>query len=136
MNHPAFPPLRNTALPHTFRQIRIERAREHGHPEGDSRTAYILIAPLDDEGRIDATVWAAHKEACRVVRKRADGDDSLGHLVRGPGGHWRFHYDVSGKTADESGHHFENERFELGEYVSVREADGPHAYRVVAVNAL
>ena len=55
---------------------------------------------------------------------------------RGPGGHWRFHYDVSGKTADESGHHFENERFELGEYVSVREADGPHAYRVVAVNAL
>jgi len=96
MNHPAFVPLRNTSLPHAFRYIRLERARDHDHPEGDSKTAYIMIAPLDAQSRIDVEAWREHKEACRVVRKRPGGDDNLGHLVHGPGGSWRFHYDVLG----------------------------------------
>ena len=133
MNHPAFAPLRNTSLPRTFRHIRIERARDHEHPEGDSKTAYILIAPLDAESRIDVESWRAHKEACRVVRKRPDGEDNLGHLVHGPGGNWRFHYDVSRSTPDEFGYHFGDEKFEPGEYLSVREADGVNIYRVASV---
>jgi len=133
MNHPAFVPLRNTSLPREFRYIRLERARDHDHPEGDSKTTYILIAPLDAESRIDPESWREHKEACRVVRKRPDGEDNLGHLVHGPGGSWRFHYDVAGNTADESGHHFGGEKFEPGEYLSIREADGVNLYRIVSV---
>lgn len=132
MNHPAFAPLRNTALPRTFRSIRLERARDHDHPEGDSRTAYVLIAPLDAASRIDAQAWREHREACRVVRARPDGDD-LGHLVHGPGGSWRFHYDVAGNTPDECGYHFGDEKFETGEYLSIREADGVNVYRVASV---
>jgi hypothetical protein len=133
MNRPAFAPLRNTSLPREFRYIRLERARDHDHPEGDSKTAYILIAPLDTESRIDAEAWREHKEACRVVRKRPGGDDNLGHLVHGPGGSWRFRYDVAGTIPDETGHHFGDERFEPGEYLSIREGDGVNLYRVVSV---
>jgi hypothetical protein len=136
MNHAAFAPIRNTALPHAFRCIRLERARDHDHPEGDRRTAYVLIAPLDGDSRIDADLWRAHKDACRIVRTRPHAADSLGHLVHGPGGSWRLHYDVSGNASDEIGHHFSDERFEAGEYVSIHEADGIDVYRVASVTPL
>jgi len=136
MNRPAFMPLQNTALPHSFRQIRLERAREHDHPEGTSAIAYVIVAPLDTMSRIDVVAWKDNREACRVVRQRPDEHDQLGHLVHGPGGSWHFHYDVAGAAADEGGHRFGEEHFRLGEYVSVREADGTHPYRVVSVTPL
>jgi hypothetical protein len=37
-------PILNTSLPQQFRQIRLELAREPGHPEGDSGIGYIVIA--------------------------------------------------------------------------------------------
>ncbi|WP_076861422.1 hypothetical protein [Bradyrhizobium mercantei] len=136
MNRAAFKPLQNTALPPSFRQVRLERAREHDHPDGTSAIGYIIVAPLDTESRIDAETSKAHRDACRVVRQRPDEPDQLGHVVHGPNNSWRFHYDVAGAVADEAGYHFGNERFRLGEYVSVREADGMHPYRVVAVTPL
>ena len=133
MNHPSFKPIRNTALPHEFRYIRLERARDENHPEGDNKNAYVLIAPLDADSRIDTELYHKHRDACRVVRKRQSADDSLGHLVHNRGGSWRFHYDVTTGIPDEAGSHFDDARFELGEYVSVREADGLSSYRVVLV---
>lgn len=133
MNRPAFKPIRNTSLPPAFRYIRLERARDQNHPDGDSNTAYILIAPLDSQSRIDSELYHKHTEACRVVRRRPGRDDCLGHLVHGPGGSWRFRYDLASGAPDDSGNHFENQRFELDEYVSVREADGLNVYRVVSV---
>jgi len=135
MNH-SFAPLRNTSLPRNFRQVRLERARDHEHPEGDRRIAYVLIAPLDADSRIDVASWRHHKEACRVVRERPDGEDNLGHLVHGPGGSWRFHYDVTADLTDEAGYHFGDEKLEPGEYLSIRGSDGEHSYRVVSVQPL
>ncbi|TWB93142.1 hypothetical protein FBZ93_111181 [Bradyrhizobium macuxiense] len=136
MNRAAFKPLQNTSLPHSFRYIRLERARDPDHPEGSSAIAYVMVAPLDTVSRIDVHVWKTNRDACRIVRQRPDQADQLGHLVRGPGGGWHFHYDVTGITEDEAGYHLGDERFRLGEYVSVREADGTHPYRVVAVAPL
>jgi hypothetical protein len=133
MNHPAFKPIRNSALPPGFRYIRLERARDHLHPEGDNNTAYIMIAPLDAESRIDGKLYRKHKEACRVVRKRPDHEDSLGHLVHGAGGSWRFHYDITGDAPDETPNHFVDERFEPGEYISIQETDGLNVYRIASV---
>lgn len=130
-----FKAIRNTDLPHSFRQIRLELAREPGHPEGDHGIAYMMLAPLDAEGRIDAQLWQKHREACRVARLRPYFDDERGHLVR-RGGSWAFTYDVAGTSADELGYHFSNERFVPGEYVSIRETDGFHAFRVVTVAPL
>jgi hypothetical protein len=132
-HHPVFQPILNTSLPHGFRYIRLVRARDHQYPEGDNKIAYIMIAPLDSESRIDAELYRKHREACRVVRRRPGQEDSLGHLVHGPGRGWRFHYDLATGAPDEAGNHFDDQRFEPDEYVSVREADGLNIYRVVSV---
>jgi len=131
-----FNAIRNTDLPHAFRQIRLELAREPGHPSGDHDIAYVLLAPLDANGRIDAQLWQRHRDACRVSRLRPRTDDQRGHLVHRPGGSWAFAYDVAGDTPDEAGYHFSDERFVPGEYVSIREKDGLHAFRVTAVTPL
>ena len=86
-------PILNASLPAQFRQFRLALAREPDHPEGDNEVAYIIVAPLDSEDRIDAVLWREHRDACRVVRQRPDQQDKRGHLVHRPGGGWAFHYD-------------------------------------------
>jgi hypothetical protein len=127
-------PILNTSLPAQFRHIRIELAREPGHPEGDTAFAYVIVAPLDNNDRIDAQLWRTHREACRIARLRPDQEDALGQLVHRPGGGWTFHYDAG--MPDEFGVHFADERFVLGEYVSIKEAGKTHTYRVVVVSHL
>jgi hypothetical protein len=123
-------------LPRSFRKIRLELAREKGHPAGSAGRGYIIVAPLDQDYRFDAATWKEHRDACRVVRFRSGEDDDIGHLVHRPGGSWAFRYDIRGDEDDEAGYQFEHERFEVGEYVSVREADATHTYRVMAVERL
>jgi hypothetical protein len=126
-------PILNTSLPAQFRQIRIELAREPGHPEGDADVAYVIVAPLDTDDRIDPTLWREHREACRIARLRPDQEDDHGYLVHRQGGGWAFHYE---KTPDEIGFHLADERFVSGEYVSINEDGKWHTYRVVSVNRL
>jgi hypothetical protein len=61
-------PILNTSLPAQFRQIRIELACEPGHPEGDTDVAYVIIAPLDSNDRIDPALWREYRDACRIAR--------------------------------------------------------------------
>jgi hypothetical protein len=130
-------PILGSSLPRAFRKIRLELARERGHPEGDSHIAYTLIAPLDAASRIDAETWKEHRDAARVVRQRRHEPDKSGHLVRNRNGGWAFHYDAHDPTPDETGYRFADERFTAGEYVSVVEDDGkPHVYKVVSVERL
>jgi len=126
----------NTSLPTQFRQIRIELARERGHPEGDTDVAYVIVAPLDSDDRIDPALWREHREACRIVRLRPGQEDRAGHLVHRQGGGWAFHYSTSAKMPDEVGFHFADERFAPGQYVSINESDKMHTYRVISVNRL
>ena len=125
-------PILNAGLPAQFRQIRIELAREAGHPEGDTGYAYVIIAPLDADDRIDPKLWREHREACRVARLRPNHEDEHGHLVHRGGG-WAFHY---ADVPDEVGFHFADERFVADEYVSINEGGKMHTYRVVSVSHL
>jgi hypothetical protein len=120
-------------LPRQFRLIRLELAREAAHPAGSQLHGYRLVAPLDADGRIDAKLWKQHRDACRVVRFRPDEEDDVGHLVRQANGSWAFHYDVRGDEEDETGYRFGDERFVLGEYVSIHEEGALHTFRVVSV---
>ena len=132
----AYPkPILNSSLPAPFRQIRIELAREPGHPEGESGVAYVIVAPLDSDGRIDAKLWRAQREACRIARLRPHKPIEHGHLVHRQGGGWAFHYDGSA-LPDDVGFHFADEHFVAGEYVSVNEAGRMHTYRVASVSHL
>jgi hypothetical protein len=84
-------PILNTSLPTQFRRIRIELAREPSHPEGDPAVAYVIVAPLDADDRIDSELWRKHHDACRIARLRPDREDDHGHLVHRQGGGWAFH---------------------------------------------
>lgn len=122
-------------LPPAFRRIRLDLAREKGHPEGSNSHTYAFVAPLDADGHISPELWAAHREVCRAVRNR-DGEQFVGHLVRRPGGSWAFRYPADAHLDDEAGYHFGNEAFLIGEYVSIHEGDGMHTFRVIAVEPL
>ena len=127
-------------LPRAFRKIRLELAREKGHPAGSSGYGYTLVAPLGSDQKIDADLWISHRDACRVVRFRPTGDDEVGHLIHQPGGSsgafWLLRYDIRGEDSDEAGYRFQDEHFEIGEYVSIRESDTMHTYRVVSVEPI
>jgi hypothetical protein len=112
-------------------RIRLQLAREPGHPEGEPDVGYDFVAPLGADGRIDAEMWLAHRSACKVVRFRPDEALDIGHLVRRGGG-WAFHYDI-GDEDDEAGFRFADHVFQPGEYVSIREDSGMHTFRVAAV---
>ena len=124
---------RTTAgLPRAFRRIRLELAREPGHPAGSRRHGYVFVAPLDESGRIDAKLWKQNRDDCRVVRFRPN-DEDIGHLIHRPGGTWAFHYDIDGDEDDEVGFRFDDEKFVIGEYVSIREDETMHTFRVTSV---
>jgi hypothetical protein len=129
-------PILNASLPAQFRQIRIALAREPAHPDGDAEVAYVFVAPIDADGSINPKLWQSHRGACRVARMRPNEEDSLGHLVHRPGGSWGFHYDGEANLPDEAGFHFANERFNVGEYVSINERGKMHTYRVTSVSYL
>ena len=121
-------------LPDNFRLILLQLAREAGHPEGDPKHGYDLLAPLDEEGKIIGAVYRRAPAACRVRRFRPGEEDAVGKLVHGPGGAWLIDYGRSVHAASERGFHFRDERFRVGEYVSIREDDGRmHTFRVSAV---
>lgn len=124
---------RGADLPNNFRRIKLELAREPGHPEGASAIGYDFVAPLDAEARLDAAAWRDHKEACRVLRSH-EGVTSVGRLRRRPGGSWAFHYELDdAREDDDAGYRLGEHRFAPGEYVTIQEDDGPHTYRVVSV---
>ena len=127
-------PILNASLPAQFRQFRLALAREPGHPEGDTEVAYIIVAPLDSQDRIDAKLWREHRDACRVVRQRPGEEDQQGRLVHRPGGSWAFHYGDEAGLSDEVGYHLADERFIVGEYVSINEHGMMHTYRVTSVS--
>lgn len=122
-----------TDLPRSFRRIRLELARTKDHPTGDPQTGYEIVAPLDGDGKLDAAAWKDFKDHCRVRRFRR-GDEDLGHLVR-HGANWAFHYDLDGDEEDESGYRLGSERFVIGEYMSIHDADDDEmmTYQVVSV---
>ncbi len=123
----------------TLKKVRLELARDHEHPEGSKRHGYEFVGPLDEEGRLDPVLWKKYRERCRVRRFWQNEDDELGHLVRKPGGHWAFHYDINGDADDdESGYRLGNHKFAVGEYVSIREHedDVMRTFRVVRVETL
>ncbi len=124
-------------MPASFRHIHLELARESGHPDGDNQHGYDILAPLTEDGVLDAAEWRAHRDVCRVRRFRPDDDDLIGLLKHSQGGKWYIDYDPDRDDDNERALHFEDERFRPGEYVAIRENDGTtHTFRVVAVRAL
>lgn len=121
-------------LPEGFHKIRLELAREPGHPAGDRRVGYEFVAPLDADGRIDAEKWRESPDSCGVWAFHANTEGRVGTLDRDERGEWYFDYDPATNTDNEFGYHLGRERFRIGEYVSIADnRDKMHTYRVVSV---
>ena len=118
-----------------MKQIRLELARNPGFPNGSSNHGYELIAPLDNEYKLDHMAWRKLRNKCRVIRFWGHEEHLVGHLTHNQGGTWAFHYDVKGEApGDDRGFKFHTEHFVPGEYVSLLEADGDEMiYQVVSV---
>lgn len=112
-----------------FRRIRMELAREKGHPVVDPHEGYDLLVPLDDCGRLDADEYKHHQSLCRVRRFRPIGGDLCGRLCRKPGGRWYFEYE-NGNCDDELALQWSGEHFLWGEYISVQSGGRIHSYRI------
>lgn len=120
------------ASPRHLTSIRLELARTKAFPDGSSAHGYEFVAPLDNDGRLDAAAWKAVKDRCRVRRFWAGEGDELGHLVHRPGGSWAFHYDIEGDDDDEAGWRLNQHSFNIGDYVTIRDEDGElNTFRVV-----
>ena len=125
------------SLPHAFKHIRLHLARSKEFPLGSSEHGYHLIAPLDRSGHIDTELWKNHRDQCQVRRFWRGEDDQVGHLVHKPGGsehaRWIFDYDEERADDDEAGYRFGAHVFAPGEYLTVRDEDEEHTFRVVSV---
>ena len=122
-------------MPHdqiSLERIVLELAREPAHPQGDPTERYVIVAPLSEDGRLDAEAWKASRDHCRVARESGSHAVSLGHLVHGPGGHWILRFDITNDRPAEKGFRFEDERFVLGDYISIERDGRTHAFRVVS----
>ena len=127
----------SNGLPGNFRRIRLELAREPGHPEGEAGIGYTLLAPLKPDGRLDIDSARQFREMCKVIRFRRGEESEEGHLRRRPGGWWAFHYDFEGGAEDDDpAFKLEQHRFNPGDYVTIMEDEGAHTYRVVSVQAV
>ena len=116
-----------------LRRIRLELARTAEHPEGSARHGYAFVAPLTDDGHLDADGWRENRAECTVRRFWAGEDDEHGHLVHHRGHDWAFHYAGTGDD-EEPIFRFDRHRFVIGEYVSITEHDGvQRAFRVAEV---
>jgi hypothetical protein len=123
--------------PPVISHIVLELAREPGHPFGDREHAYHLYLPLEQAGRIDSDAWRRSRPLCRVRRLRPNEPEVCGRILHGPGGHWLFDYPSDAHARDESGFRLEDERFAVGEYVSIREDDDKlHTFQVVTIRPL
>ncbi len=121
--------------------ITLHLARTAAFPEGSDQHGYVFVAPLDDNGHIDADSWLQTKSTCVAHRFRGNEPIKHGLLVRRAGGHkgatWGFDYNRSTHADDEMGFHFGEHAFTSGEYVSISDSDGGmETFKIYAVSPL
>lgn len=110
--------------------LRLGRNPEAGFPDGSDDHGYVLVAPLDNDGRLDSERWRDNKEACTVRRFHPHEPAATGWL-RHRGDNWYFWYDEADEGPEEPLFRLASHRLAPGEYVTVREGHGdPLTFRV------
>ena len=118
-----------------LQRITLRLARNPGLPSGDRHKGYVLIAPLDADGKIDLETWREHRKECVVQRFDADPDERADGWLTHNGSHWRFHYDEENEGDDEAGYRLGEHRFAHGEYITIRShGEEPLTYTVTEVS--
>ncbi|MGH6956153.1 MAG: hypothetical protein ACREEW_05755 [Caulobacteraceae bacterium] len=112
------------AKPHLSRVVmRLARNPGTEFADGDDHRGYALVAPLTQDGHLDAAAYAKARGACVVRRFSPDEDPADGRLVH-VGARWYFDYEESEAAGDEPVFRLGQHRFAVGEYVSITDEDG------------
>jgi len=123
-------------VPHLKRVI-LHLARSKDYPTGSALHGYEFVAPLDSSGHIDTSAWKAHREQCQVRRFWQGEADQHGVLLHKPGGsehaRWVFDYDRGRDDDDEAGYRFGAHRFAPGEYLTLRDRNNDHTFKIISV---
>jgi hypothetical protein len=116
-----------------LKRVRLELARTREFPEGNPNCGYEFVAPLKQDGHLDADAWQKDRDKCVVRRFWQGEDDEEGKLVHDAAGHWIFSY-APGEDDDEPIFKFDRHLMKQGEYVSITEHDGvTRPFRIVSV---
>jgi hypothetical protein len=118
-------------------RIRLHLARSREFPAGSARHGYEITAPLDDDGHLDEAAWRLERKRCSVRRFWEGEPDQIGQLVHSPGGvggaTWIIDYDADTSDDDERGYRLDSHVLARGEYITLKDRDGAHTFRVVDV---
>jgi hypothetical protein len=124
-----------------LQRITLHLARTPTHPEGDRRDGYEIVAPLTEDGLLDAKQWHVVRDQCRVRRFQPGAPDHHGWLVHRAGGEggatWLIDYDDSTSSDDETTFRLDRHRIIVGEYLSIGSDGGNfEPFRVGAIRNL
>ncbi|MBL8542506.1 MAG: hypothetical protein JNJ63_01740 [Hyphomonadaceae bacterium] len=103
--------------------LRLGRNPEAGYPDGNDDYGYVIQAPLDANGKLDAALWREKREHCTVRRFHPHETPADGFL-RHRGEHWYIWYDEADEGPAEPLIKLGSHELRPGEYVTVREPDG------------
>ncbi|WP_417468767.1 hypothetical protein [Maricaulis sp.] len=104
--------------------MRLGRNPDAGFPEGDDHHGYVVIAPLDKDGKLDVDLWRANKEECTVDRFSPDESEKADGWLSHRGSRWFFRYDEEEEGPDEPVYRLGEHMMRLGDYLTIHEADG------------
>jgi len=117
--------------------LRLTRNPDAGFPEGDDHHGYVVVAPVDGDGKLDVDLWRDNKSACTVNRFTPHNADNADGWLTHRGSHWFFHYDEEEEGPDEPVFRLGDHMLRLGEYLTIHEADGDDlTYKVTVAVAV
>ena len=129
-------PMTTKHLAANWTRIRLELARSHEFPEGSTRHGYIVVLPLDENGRIDLASYRKAPSLCTLHRFWEGEGDAVGQVsLRGPR-KWVFSYHAD-REDDEPIPHLAEHVFRAGQYLAVRDANGKeHVLHIVSTEPM
>ncbi|WP_417477507.1 hypothetical protein [Maricaulis sp.] len=104
--------------------MRLGRNPDAGFPDGDDHHGYVVIAPLDKDGKLDTELWRANKAACTVDRFSPDATETADGWLSHRGSRWFFRYDEEEEGPDEPVYRLGEHSMRIGDYLTIHEADG------------
>lgn len=117
--------------------LRLGRNPEAGFPDGDNAHGYVITAPLDAEGKLDAELWRKHKAACTVIRFSPHDEERADGWLTHRGSNWFVHYDEADEGPDEPVYKLGDHTMRMGDYLTIHEADGDDlVYKVTEASAV
>ena len=110
-----------------LKQVVLRLARNPGFPQGDHDQGYVIVAPLNDQSKLDPEAWKEVRKHCTVRRFHTDKGLNADGLLTHRGANWYFHYDEDHEGNDEPLYRLAEHYLMHGSYVTIAHGEGAEA---------